>query len=312
MVEFGRHACKNTRMDWDELRYVLAIQREGTLTGAAETLGVTRTTVGRRLKEAEKRLGVRLFDRTAEGIVATIAGDELVRTATRVEAEILSAEGRILGRDAELRGRLCVSTLGFVFEGFSEVFRSFMSRYPKIELTVLVATENASLVRREADVVLRLNNDPAENLFGRRVGRMQFEAYASRELHARIGSGAALGEYPWLNWASGTEARWLDGWLAKNAAGAEVSLRTNDFGVIRKAVSGGLGVYFLPCFDGDSDHNLVRIGASLTEEARDLWLLTLPELRGNRRIRAFMDHAYEAFKAHRAALEGELGTSMRT
>ncbi len=295
-------------MDWDELRYVLAIQREGTLTGAAKTLGVTRTTVGRRLKEAEERLGVRLFDRTSEGIVTTIAGEELAQTASLVEGEILSAEGRILGRDAELHGRLSVSTLGFIFEGFSEVFSSFMKRYPRIELTVLIAEENASLIRREADVALRLGNDPDENLVGRRVGRMHFEAYASRCLYERIGTSAELGEYPWLNRTEVAEGRWLRNWLTKNAAGAEIVLRTNDHRVLRKAVSSGLGVYFLPCFDGDADTNLVRVGAHLFEEARDLWLLTLPDLRGNRRVGAFMDHAYEAFKAQRAALEGTART----
>src|SRR4051812_32846195 len=104
-------------MDWDVLRYVLAIHREKTLSGAAVALGVTRTTVGRRLKEAEDQLRVRLFDRTDEGFTATPAGMELAHTALRLEEEIHVAEGRLLGRDAELRGRLRVSTLDFIFAG---------------------------------------------------------------------------------------------------------------------------------------------------------------------------------------------------
>ena len=117
-------ACKNVRMDWDDARYVLAIHRGKTLSAAAVTLGVTRTTVGRRLQSAEARLGVRLFDRTETGLAATAAGEELADTAERVETEIQLAEGKLLGRDAELRGRLRVSTVDFVFAGFPDVFAS--------------------------------------------------------------------------------------------------------------------------------------------------------------------------------------------
>src|SRR3954465_11503924 len=88
MGDFGMGACKNVRMEWDDARYVLAIHRRKTLSGAAATLGVTRTTVGRRLKEAEARLGVRLFDRTEEGFAATASGEELADTAVRLETEI--------------------------------------------------------------------------------------------------------------------------------------------------------------------------------------------------------------------------------
>src|SRR5438045_3776080 len=105
-------------MDWDDLRYVLAIHREKTLSAAASALGVTRTTVGRRLKEVEARLGTRLFDRNDEGLIATATGDDLAAAAVRVEEEIHVTEGRLLGRDAELRGRLRVSTVDFIFACF--------------------------------------------------------------------------------------------------------------------------------------------------------------------------------------------------
>ncbi len=290
-------------MDWDELRYVLAVKREGTLTNAAATLGVTRTTVGRRLKEAEERLGVRLFDRTPEGLVPTVAGDDLAETATRVESEILTAEGRILGRDAELRGRLRVSTLDFIFEVFPDVFSTFMARYPGVDVTVCVTPEQVSLTRRDADVAIRLHNTPGEDLVGHRVGRVQFESYAARSLAEEIGSGAALGDYPWLHWDERTDTSILDDWLAENAPGARISMRTDDYGVLRRAVSAGIGASHLPCFDGDADPELVRLGSRL-DQARDLWVLTLADLRHNSRIRAFMAHAYEFFLPRRAAFEG--------
>lgn len=292
-------------LDWDDLRYVLALKRAHTLSAAATTLGVTRTTVGRRLKETERRLGVRLFDRMDDGFLATAAGEDLVETATRVEAEIHLTEGRLLGRDAELRGRLRVSTVDFIFDGYPDVFASFIRRYPGIELTVSVTNTQVSLLRREADVALRLGNSPAEGLVGRRVGRLNFEAYAARSLVKRVGRGAPLSAFPWVHWDERTDGRWLDHWLATHAPGASISLRSADYAVRRRAVLAGIGVHFLPCFDGDSIRSLVALGARLTDEARDLWALTLPDLRNTSRVRAFMDHAFTAFKPHQPALGGE-------
>jgi DNA-binding transcriptional LysR family regulator len=138
---------------------------------------------------------------------------------------------------------------------------------------------------------------------------LQFEAYAARSLVERVGAGASLADFPWLHVDERSDGRWLDGWLAKNAPGAKVSFRSDDFAVRRRALSAGIGVHFLPCFDGDADSGLVRLGARLTAEARSLWVLTLPELRNNSRIRAFMDHAYDAFQPHERALEGTLARS---
>lgn len=293
-------------VDWDDLRYVLAIHREKNLSGAAATLGVTRTTVGRRLKEVEARLGVRLFDRSEDGFAATATGEELAASAVRVEEEILVTEGRLLGRDAQLRGRLRVSTIDFIFAGFPDLFASFIQRYPGVDVTVGVTNEQVSLIRREADVALRLGNNPAERLVGRRVGRLQFEAYAARSLVERVGREAPLAAFPWLHSDERSDGRWLDAWLSKHAPGAKVSLRSDDYAVRRRALSSGVGVHFLACFDGDADPGLVRLGARLTEEARDLWVLTLPELRNSTRIRAFMDHVHSGFKRHQGALEGAL------
>ena len=291
-------------MDWDELRYVLAIYRGKTLSGAASTLGVTRTTVGRRLKEAEVRLGVRLFDRTDDGLTATAAGEELASTALHLEEAIHVTEGRLRGRDAELQGRLRVSTVDFVFTGFPDIFSTFVQRYPGVDITVNVTNEPVSLVRRDADVALRIGNSPADRLLGRRVGRLQFEAYAARSLVERIGIGAALADFPWLHQDERSDGRWLDGWLAKHAPGARVVFRSDDYAVRRRALSAGIGVHFLPCFDGDADPALVRIGARLGDEARHLWALTLPELANNSRIRAFMDHVHSALKPLQHVLEG--------
>lgn len=291
-------------MEWDDLRYVLALKRAGNLTGAASSLGVTRTTVGRRLQDAEERLGVRLFDRTPDGFVATSAGEEIAETAARFEGEILLAEGRIRGRDAELSGGLRVSTLDFIFHSFADVFKAFAARYPGIQLTVDITPENVSLSRREADVALRLGNTPNEGLIGRRVGKVHFQAYAARALVESLGPGATLSDYPWVHWDERSDTQWLDRWLDRHAPGAKIAIRATEYMAVRRAILSGFGTHFMPCCDGDSEPSLVALNARLTEEARDLWVLTLPDLRQNSRIRAFMDHCYDAFASRSAQLLG--------
>lgn len=282
-------------MEWSDLRHALALGRHGTLSAAGASLGVVRTTVGRRVRALEEALGVRLFDATPEGFIPTLEGQDLIELAERMEAEVLVMQGRLLGRDAELSGKLRVSTLEFVYEGCVEVFASFMRRYPGVELTVSVTERELSLIRREADVVIRLGASPPERLIGRKLGVMEFAPYASQGLARRMGEGAQLGDYPWISGDERSDGGWLDAWLATHAPGARVAMRTADYPVLRAAVRAGLGVHFLPCFLAEPDPALVCVGPRLDGEARPLWLLTLEELRANRRVRAFMDHVQEAF-----------------
>jgi len=293
-------------VDWDDLRYVLAVRRAGSLSRAAANLGVTHTTVGRRVRAIEQRLGVQLFDRTPEGYVPTAAGQDIGEVAERLEDEVLSVEGRVLGRDAELRGQLRVSTLDFIFAHYHAAFCSFIERYPSVELTVTAPEDEVSLTRREADVALRMSNSPPESLVGRKVGRIEFAVYASEALAERVGPDASYGDFPWISWDERLTASWLDAWLAQHAPGAKIVLRMDgSTPVLRTCVSAGIGVHFLPCFEADADPSLRRVGKVQTEFGRDLWLLTLPDLRSNTRIRAFMDHMEEALRPSRAALAGK-------
>lgn len=282
-------------MDWDDLRYVLALGRTGTLSEAALELGVVRTTVGRRVRALETALGVRLFDPTPEGFVATVAGRELMELAERMEAEILVTRGRLLGRDAELRGSLRVSMLGLVYEGFLDVFASFGQRYPGIEVTIVATDRQLSLLRREADVVIRLNREPPPQLWGKRLKTLDFAPYASRGLVERVGAEAPLSAYPWIHGDERSDTAWLDAWLSEHAPGVKVAFRTDDYVVVRTSILAGVGVHFLPCFYGDAHPELVCVGPKLEGEERPLWLLTLADLRNNRRVRAFMDHVSEGF-----------------
>jgi DNA-binding transcriptional LysR family regulator len=278
-------------VDWDDLRYVLAISRERTLSRAAESLGTSHTTVGRRLRALEEALGARLFDATPEGFVATAAGQDLAEVAERTESDVLALEARVLGQDVRLQGKLRVATMDMLFRRYQDAFASFLARYPSVELTVAASDREVSLLRREADVALRMTRTPPEHLVGRKVGRVEFAVYGSRQLVERVGAGAAYGAYPWLHWDERLEPRWLDDWLARHAPGAKVAVRVDMSSLLlREVIAAGVGIHFLACVEGDAEPRLQRIGPVVEEYARDVWLLTLPELRHTSRVRAFLDH----------------------
>ena len=290
--------CDDAHVHWDDLRYALAISRAGTLSAAAEALGVSHTTVGRRLRALEDRLGVRLFDATPEGFVPTEAGRDLIAVAARMESDALALQARVLGRDARLTGALRVSAMELVFRAFRAAFADFAARYPSVALTVTTTDDEVSLTRREADVVLRLNNRPPEQLVGRRVGSMQFAPYAARSLVAAVGEGAPLGAFPWIHWDERLGHEWLDGWLAQHAPGATIAMRVDvSAAAMHELIAAGVGVQFLACIEGDADASLVRVGPLDPFARRDLWVLTLPELRDTPRVRAFTDHMAERLRA---------------
>lgn len=288
-------------MNWEDLRYVLALTREGLLNRAADQLGVSHTTVGRRVRALEAELGVRLFDRTPDGLTPTAAGHDIAAVAAEVEAQVLALEARVLGRDAKLRGELRVATMDLLLRRYHGAFEGFLGRYPSVELTVVSNDRALSLTRREADVALRLTNAPPQHLVGRRIDRVAFAVFASAELAERCGPDAPYDAYPWLHWDKRLNMRWLDVWLAQNAPNATVALRLDASTLsLHEAIAASLGVHFLACDEGDADPRLRRLGPPDPAFSRDVWLLTLPELRSTLRVRAFMDHMAERIAARPA------------
>lgn len=281
-------------MDWFDLRYLLATARSRSFSGAATQLGVTHTTVSRRLQAVEEQLGVRLFDRTPKGLLPTPVGEEVIELAERVESDVLGVQSRLMGLDAQLRGDLRVSMVDYLFWGMHEAFAAFLQRYPHVDLTLTATNEMVSLPRRDADVALRLTDAPPENLIGRRLGTIAFSAYASSALVEARGPDAAPGDLPWLGWDERTNSRWYTAWLAEHAPGAKIVLRLDENPILRRrAVSAGIGAFLLPCFEGDSLPGVQRICD--VELSRSLWMLTLPELRHTGRVRAFIDHMVEVY-----------------
>jgi DNA-binding transcriptional LysR family regulator len=289
--------------DWDDLRFFLALAREGSLSAAGAALGVTHTTVSRRMSAFETRLGVRLFERLPTGYVPTPAGEELRDAAERVEREVAAVDRRVLGRDARLSGTIRVTLPDIVATTFMPHVEAFGREYPEIALELATGTGITNLTRREADVALRVTARPAEHLVGRRVASLSVGLYASRGYLARRGDVADWREHRFIGWDEAMPEIAPLRWLRENVPPERIALRVNTPLVMLEAVRTGVGVGQLLCRSGDLEPSLVRVAGPDPEQAVPLWLLTHRDLRHVARIRAFLDFLAERIAAERPALE---------
>ncbi len=290
-------------MQWDDLRVILAVSRERTLSGAAKVLGVTHSTVSRRLSALEDAVGARLFERRPEGYVPSAAGATMLESAARVEEEVQSLDRRVLGQDARLSGSLRVTTVDVLAVSFARSIRSFAERFPGVALELSVDNEPRSLSRREADVAMRMTNEPSEHLVGRKLVRIEFALYAERSL-VPAGGLTDLESAPWISWDDRVGARVTEQWMQRHAPRPIREITVDNAIVMLESVRNGLGIAFLPCFLGDGDERLLRLRPVEAGFGMDLWILTHPDLRNTARVRAFMDHMHSELRPQQERFSG--------
>ena len=280
--------CYFEAVNWDDLRYLLAAARASTLTDAAKALGVTQTTVTRRLAALEEELGLRLVSRTSHGIVVTDVGRTVAETATDVEGRIAALDRLLLSRDDALEGRLRVTTIDMVAHYDADLFTTFAQRHPKIELEVTTGLHNRDLARNEADVAIRWTNHPQEPLVGRHIGPAPYALYASAALVERIGADAPLEAYPWLAWMRELDHVLTAQWMRERIPQHRVVARYDCALSMHAALRSGLGAAFMPTMYAGPD--LVCLHPPEPGIDYDVWLLVHPQTRTAARVQAFLDH----------------------
>jgi len=294
-------------MEWDDLRFVLAVAEAGSLAGAARRLGVNHTTVLRRIGAFEKRLGVRLFERLPTGYVPTAGGEELIAAARAVDETVTRLERKLAGKDLRLSGVVRVTTTDTLMDAIlPDVLRAFRDSYPGIQVEVAISNLMFNLTKREADVAIRPASKPPETLVGRRVAKIAFAIYAS----PRYLADNPRQDLPGHRWVvpddslAGTAA---GKWMRSQFAGSEIALRADSLLALRQAAQAGLGLAPLPCYLGDAAPDLVRVDGPIAEMETSLWILTHADLRHTARIRAFTEFAASALAQRRPLFEGAHG-----
>lgn len=289
-------------MNWDDLRYILAVSREGTLLGAARSLRVSPTTMTRRIRSLEEAHGSALFRKKKHGAVLNDAGARVVTVAEQVERLVLQLDAEIGGMDQRLSGSVRVTSVEFISRLWMHDFGVFRRRHPGVLLELTSTMNVLNLTQREADVAIRIGTDAPPHLLGRKHAELFYAIYASKELIEEVGQATTYKGYPWLSWDLAF-ARSTDEVIERLAPGAPVTLRVTQMNVMLEAVTRGLGITILPCVIGDAQPALRRVGDYL-EGGLHLWVLTHPELRGSARVTAFTRFVRELVARDRDLIEG--------
>jgi DNA-binding transcriptional LysR family regulator len=291
-------------MDWDDVRYFLAVARGGSVRAAAEGLGVNHSTVLRRIAQLEERLGARMFEKLPSGYRLTDAGEEVLEFAEQMEASSNQLETRVFGRDQSARGLLRVTLAPTLATHLlMPDFVEFARLHPEVEMEILSIGEPVNLPNREADVAIRVvydRNTLPPNLHGLRGPELFGGAYMSRELLAAWRAGAP----DRIRWIVISKFGIPDWAREGDVSTAEVPFRTTDAATQIVAVRQGLGITALPCFVGDSDPLLVRVPGTALHMHGSLWLLTQGETRKTKRVRLFTEFISRRLAAHGPLLAG--------
>ncbi len=274
-----------TRLEWDDLRFVLAIAESGTLSGAAASIGVSHPTLSRRLRRIEERLGTRLFDRTPPRFRITPAGEEMRLLAMRVRVDIGDLERRIGDMDSGADGTVRLTAPDAVAEYLLTDLLAELSReLVGLTIDLLISNDVLSLAQRSADLALRIAASPSESLVGRRIGTVAFAIYAATDPSESGTDGQSCGA-PWVGFDSELACTELGRWVAANVVETDIRLRANTLVGAAHAVRSGIGRGLLPCFVGESIPNLRRVGAPLPELSSPLWLLAHADIAPVPRVR---------------------------
>jgi DNA-binding transcriptional LysR family regulator len=291
-------------MNWDELRLVLAVVREGTLSGAARRLGVTHSTVFRRLGAIEEQIGVRLFERFRDGYVPTPAGETAAEAAARLEDEVLTLERRLSGQDLRPSGVVRITTTDTLGTILMRHLPAMRELHPEIQLEVAISNAMANLSRREAEIAIRPTPEPPEILVGRRVADIAHAIYGSKAYLSRRGENE-LSAHDWIALDDALASTVIGRWIHENLRAAHITCRVDALPALRDATLAGLGLALLPCYLGDPASGLHRLTPKTLAQPRSaLWLLTHDDLRRTTRIRATLDFLAKAFASERGLFEG--------
>ncbi|HTI81940.1 MAG TPA: LysR family transcriptional regulator [Acetobacteraceae bacterium] len=291
-------------IDWDNVRYFLAIARGGSVRAAAGRLGVNHSTVLRRIAQLEKRLGAHMFEKLPSGYRLTEAGEEVLELADQMEASSQLLETRVFGRDQSVRGLLRMTLAPTLATHLlMPDFADFARLYPDIEMEILASGELANLTNREADVAIRVVYDREAlplNLHALKGPELFGGVYISRDRLAAWRAGepdpvrwVVISSHGIPDWARESEVRTTG-----------VPIRTTDGEAQIVAVRQGIGITALPCFVGDADPLLIRVPGTASHRYGTVWLLTQGETRKTKRVRLFTEFVSRRLAAYAPLLAG--------
>lgn len=280
--------------NWDDLRFILAVAENGSVSAAARALGVNHATVIRRIAAFEERHGGPIFDKTQRGYSIPPDRQQIIEAAREVEAAVHTVERRIEGVQSPLHGVVRVtSTDTFCHGVLPPILTGLRHASGDLRLELLCSNNHMDLSRLHADIAVRPTGSLPEGLFGTIAARLGFAVYGRPDAPPIwLGMGGAL--------AKSAPAEWL----AQTSEHDDLAATADSFITLRALAAGGLGRSVLPCILGDADPDLCRIDCGMPDISVDIWVASHVDLADVPRIRAVREHLVTSLGRMSEALRG--------
>jgi Transcriptional regulator len=285
-------------MNWDDVRFFVALVRHGSLSGAGRELNVEHSTVVRRIDNLEKALGLRLFDRMGRRWVLTTEGEQLWTRAEHME-ESAHAFMREANEGAALSGKVRLSAPpAFATAFLAPQLAMNKERWAPITVELVAETRLVSLTRREADLALRLGRPSDPTLATRPVGELRYSLFATREYLDRHASS----EWKFVGYDDSLRDTPEQHWLNKYVAGRPYCLLSNSSLALCEAAAQHVGIALLPYLLARRHPALIPIPADPPPPSRELWLVIHPEVRRSARVKLVAELVSELILSAEGAL----------
>ena len=296
------------RLDWNDLRYFLAVAREGSTLAAGRSLRVSQTTVARRIAALEEAIGFPLFDKKQAGYTLTPVGSDLLDRARQVERSAESFAEAAAAQSRDLSGSVKITTEEiYAITLLAPLLAELHQQHPEIRIELDTSQTVRDLGAGEADISLRSTDgkQPA-GVVGRRLGVDDWTLYCSRAYADQHGAPSNLKElrdHPIIGGGGGNLWRHYQAWLKTLGLEDQVAMHHATSGGLLSGVRSGFGVAVLPCVVADGDPELHRCIPPRANHGRVLWLFTHERVRHSPRVRAVIDFLYEGLRRHIGRLE---------
>lgn len=277
--------------NWDEVRTAYQVARMGTVSGAAEVLGVHHATVIRHIDSLEGKLGVKLFQRHARGYTATEAGHDLLQVAQATDDQLTQLAGRIKGQGAGVSGELVITSLASLSPLFAPVLADFAADHENVIVRYLTGERLFRLEYGEAHVAIRAGNAPdqpdnvVQPFAHQRMLLVASDVYIDR--YGKPEGPQDFAKHRFIGHDADTRAP-FNQWLRRTVSMDNIVFRVTDNLSMMDAVCSGAGIGFLPRWEAAKHDFLVEVMDSLDEWSAPLWLVTHVDLHRTPKVQAFL------------------------
>ena len=285
---------------WDEIRTAFHVARMGTVSGAADELGVHHATVIRHIDSLEDRLGVKLFQRHARGYSSTEAGQDLLQVAHATDDQFAQLVSRIRGRGDEVSGELVITSLATASPRMTGTLMRFQRQYPDLIIRYLTGDELFRLEYGEAHVAIRAGSKPdnPDNVVQPFVSQ-EVALYASKDYAEANGLPASADDMRGHTFVSlddfNSRAPFFR-WLAETVDHDRIVFRASDARVIRDAILAGVGIGFSTVWEAERFPELVKVFPPRDDWSIPTWLVTHVDLHRTTKVQAFLSFLKEDAK----------------